>query len=116
LYTKIPTFEELEADRKILYHNDKELYNKWARKGGNGLYFARSGIHGETWVPLIEKAYAKLHGCYLALDDGETCEAIEDMTGYDSNLITSLTATPLRIILQWCIELHPKSGRFFPYV
>jgi hypothetical protein len=27
-----------------------------------------------------------------------------------------LTATPLRIILQWCIELHPKSGRFFPYV
>ena len=88
LYTTIPKFEDLTPDEKKLYHNNKEQYNKSARKGGKGLYFARSGTRGETWVPLIEKAYAKLHGCYLALDAGQTCEAIEDMTGYDSDLVT----------------------------
>jgi len=44
------------------------------------LQFARSG-RGETWVPLIEKAYAKLHGNYQYLNEGEECEAIEDLTG-----------------------------------
>lgn len=55
LYTAIPKFEELSAAEKNLYHNDKELYNKSARKGSQTLYFAKSGTDGETWVPLIEK-------------------------------------------------------------
>lgn len=81
LFTSIPKFEELSAAEKALYHNDKEAYNNSARKGGKGLYFAKSGTPGETWVPLVEKAYAKLHGDYCALSGGETGEAIEDLTG-----------------------------------
>jgi hypothetical protein len=85
LYTSVPKYEELSLAEKELYHEDKAQYNNSARKGGRTLYFAKSGATGETWVPLIEKAYAKLHGDYISLSGGKACEAIEDITGYDNS-------------------------------
>ncbi|KAJ8509367.1 hypothetical protein ONZ45_g8452 [Pleurotus djamor] len=81
------SFEELTSPEKHLYHNNKEDYNKFARKGNEALYFAASGVEGETWVPLIEKAYAKLHGDYGSLRGGDTSEAVEDLTGGVATLI-----------------------------
>ena len=45
------------------------------------LCFARCTKPDEIWVPMIEKAYAKLFGCYEALKSGSIDEAIVDMTG-----------------------------------
>lgn len=45
------------------------------------LCFAHCTKPDETWVPMIEKAYAKLFGCYEALRSGSIDEAIVDMTG-----------------------------------
>jgi hypothetical protein len=81
LYTRVPKYEELKSTEQELYHCDRDIYNTSARKGGKSLYFANSGTAGETWVPLIEKAYAKLHGNYSHLRGGLECDAIEDLTG-----------------------------------
>ncbi|TEB36858.1 cysteine proteinase [Coprinellus micaceus] len=89
LYTRVPKYEELKYNEQELYHHDKDIYNKSARKGGKSLYFAKSGETGETWVPLIEKAYAKLHGNYSHIVGGDVCDAIEDLTGGVSSVLQS---------------------------
>lgn len=38
-------------------------------------------------MPLIEKAYAKLHGCYKALIGGYVHNAIADLTGFPPELL-----------------------------
>lgn len=81
LYTTIPKFEELDRESKAVYHEDKQKYESIARKNGASLLFAKSGSQEETWVPLIEKAYAKFYTNYAHLDGGWTREAIEDLTG-----------------------------------
>ncbi|KAF8889514.1 hypothetical protein CPB84DRAFT_1711621 [Gymnopilus junonius] len=87
LFTRVPKYEQLTPVEKELYHYEKDKYNATARKGSEALYFARPTKEGETWIPLVEKAYAKAHGDYASVMYGRTCDAIEDMTGGVSNLI-----------------------------
>ncbi|KAF8512331.1 hypothetical protein JB92DRAFT_2928993 [Gautieria morchelliformis] len=87
LFTTVPKYETLSAETQNLYHNDKDLYQKVARKGSKTLYFAKSTQENETWVPLIEKAFAKFHGDYASLSSGFAFQALEDLTGGVSQIV-----------------------------
>jgi hypothetical protein len=59
------------------------------RKGSNALFFASCKDSNETWLPLMEKAYAKAHGDYQAIEGGFAGEGVEDLTGGIATYIAS---------------------------
>lgn len=68
-------FDELERS------NPEEAYRKVYQSNSSALYFAQCQHPQETWLPLLEKCYAKAHGDYAAIEGGYGGEGIEDLTG-----------------------------------
>lgn len=64
-------------------------HRKDLQTGSEALYFAQCSDPNETWLPLLEKAYAKVHGDYEAISGGWPGEGVEDMTGGVSNMLQS---------------------------
>ena len=68
-----------EKEGMSLRHDGEKLKTTLQR-GGEALYFSHCKSN-ETWLPLVEKAYAKAHGDYYSIEGGFASEAIEDLTG-----------------------------------
>ncbi|EED22037.1 calpain-like protein [Talaromyces stipitatus ATCC 10500] len=85
LYLRAADYDESIEERPIwddINRKDtEEEYRKVWQTGSRALYFAQCSDENETWLPLLEKAYAKAHGDYTAIEGGFVGEAIEDLTG-----------------------------------
>ncbi|KAF1927046.1 cysteine proteinase [Didymella exigua CBS 183.55] len=56
-------------------------YKKSHQTGSETFYFASCAHENETWLPLLEKAYAKVDGDYDAISGSISGKAVEDLTG-----------------------------------
>lgn len=74
LYVTSPDWDLKSTQRHLLEQSGREdpetEYRKTFQTGSHALYFARCRNQNETWLPLLEKAYAKVHGDYTTLTGG----------------------------------------------
>uniref|UniRef100_A0A0D2YDT5 Calpain catalytic domain-containing protein n=1 Tax=Fusarium oxysporum (strain Fo5176) TaxID=660025 RepID=A0A0D2YDT5_FUSOF len=86
LYLKEPDFDNETYDAT---GSKARHYRKQKQSNSEALFFAKCIDPNETWLPLLEKAFAKVHGDYQALDGGWAGIAMEDLTGGVATVIAT---------------------------
>ncbi|KLU88676.1 hypothetical protein MAPG_07661 [Magnaporthiopsis poae ATCC 64411] len=95
LYLTKPDYDDGYLERILFEDRERgadseQVYKSIYQSNSGALYFAQCENPNETWLPLLEKAFAKAHNDYESIEGGFTGEALEDLTGgVTSELYTS---------------------------
>ncbi|KAF8987796.1 hypothetical protein BGZ52_002659 [Haplosporangium bisporale] len=85
------------VDDQLCYKIDQTTLKK-------SLYFSSCSEEREIWLPLLEKAYAKIHGDYESLSGGFSSEGTEDLTGGVASIL--FTNDILDVDQFWNVEMQ----------
>ncbi|XP_062594364.1 calpain-A-like [Saccostrea cucullata] len=86
----VPQDQEFDRTYAGIFHFNFWWYGKWVEvviddylpTDGYRLIYARNREEpNEFWAALLEKAYAKLRGCYEGVDGGKLQDSVVDLTG-----------------------------------
>ncbi|XP_048836150.1 calpain-12 [Brienomyrus brachyistius] len=103
LFAKVvPSEQSLSESYAGIFHFKFWQYGEWVEVVVDDLLPVRSGRllfnHSRTlnefWSALVEKAYAKMIGCYSSLKGGNISEGMEDFTGGIARAISVKSRTP----------------------
>ncbi|KAI0128978.1 hypothetical protein BJ170DRAFT_356019 [Xylariales sp. AK1849] len=116
LYLTSPNWDSPSLQRDLLNQIDREsedaeqVYRRTYQTGSKALFFGSNKDQNETWLPLMEKAYAKVHGDFSSLTGGWIGEGLEDLSG---GVTTELLASDiLDLDAFWDDELSKVNEEF----
>ncbi|CAH0057488.1 unnamed protein product [Clonostachys solani] len=106
--------EDYGASDEIYDSSGKKtrLWKKRYQSGSEALFCAQCESENETWLPLLEKAYAKIHGDFEAIEGGWSGSAVEDLTGGVTSMILSNRVLRKEKLWRELVEVDGENGEF----
>ncbi|CAG0880005.1 unnamed protein product [Darwinula stevensoni] len=81
------------------------------------LVFGHCSDQREFWLPILEKAYAKVHGSYESLEGGKSLDALVDLTGgiaefYDLHDLASASEETQKAVFDRLVKAMNQQNAF----